>query len=468
AGDAETLRADLAAADRAARIAGVDAFAERFAGLMARVGLHGVTGTGWADAFEERAAIFAAAIAEAETVAERMDAALVQADVLLAREAALPSSATDEERFAPLDLAERFLSTSLTTPRPAVPADYRAAILVKRGAFTARRGDLRAAGPAAASLSGLLGSLRALSLAAFDATGLDLAPLEDRAVAIVQGLQDRARSVKDELARRVTEADAELARHDAAATADERIDAITRASRLLCGEDLVVVPEFTLAGDAGDEWEAALAWSRGGHLTSHLTSPFALDDWLHGVARVRPKVRALEQATLLAGVVGRAEPSLQPIQLPHAAEGWLGLDFAPGAELAGDRVLYTAHYPGPFVKTAALCGLLVDEWTEVIPGETETTGVAFHYDRPDSEPPQAMLLVVPPERRGEWRWDDLVATLHETLDLARQRAVEPADVDGTPYAQLLPATVMAATVRQVSIATNLAVNNDLIQYLAED
>jgi len=60
---------------------------------------------------------------------------------------------------------------------------------------------------------------------------------------------------------------------------------------------------------------------------------------------------------------------------------------------------------------------------------------------------------------GHWRWDDLVATLNETLDAAKTRGVEPAQVDASNYAQLLPATLMAVTLYQITIATNLAINN---------
>ena len=77
------------------------------------------------------------------------------------------------------------------------------------------------------------------------------------------------------------------------------------------------------------------------------------------------------------------------------------------------------------------------------PRTDETTGIAFHYDRPNAEPPQTMLLALPaelPRRAGEW--DDLVDALHETLDLARKRAVEPRHVDATAYARFLPATIV--------------------------
>ena len=218
--------------------------------------------------------------------------------------------------------------------------------------------------------------------------------------------------------------------------------------------------------DRGDAWEAALSWSRSGQLTAHMpTRPYPVEDWLHGVARVRESLRHFEQASLLGGVVGRLELELTAVQLPHASEPWLALELPADFALTGDRLLYTAQYPGPFSKIAPHCGLLLDEWTEVLPGTTETTGVAFNYDRPDSEPPQAMLLVTPPQFRGAWRWDDLVAALHETLDLARSRAVEPLAVDGSAYAQLLPATVMAATMRQISIVTDLSLNNSVGQFM---
>jgi hypothetical protein len=130
-------------------------------------------------------------------------------------------------------------------------------------------------------------------------------------------------------------------------------------------------------------------------------------------------------------------------------------------DLETDRLLYTAHFTTAFKKASRQCGLLIDEWTEVIPSREATTGITFHHDRPNSEAPQAMLLVTPTDFRGKWRWDDLVDALNETLELAKRRALEPVDVDATPYAALLPATVMAVTVAELTISANLALNNNL-------
>jgi hypothetical protein len=143
-------------------------------------------------------------------------------------------------------------------------------------------------------------------------------------------------------------------------------------------------------------------------------------------------------------------------------DAWLGLELAPDQPLDSERLLYTAHFATPFNKSSRQCGLLLDEWSELIPGSTADTGIVFHDDRPNSEAPQAMLLVTPTQFRGAWQWDDLVDALHETLDLAKRRAIEPADVDTMPYAPFLPATIMASQARQLTIAANLALNNRIV------
>jgi hypothetical protein len=164
---------------------------------------------------------------------------------------------------------------------------------------------------------------------------------------------------------------------------------------------------------------------------------------------------------LLGNDPDHEEPILRPVQLPFRPnDHWLAMELAAGATVDEDRLLFTAHYADdPGHGSGPACGLLFDEWTEVLPAERETTGIAVHADSPDSEPPQSMLLVVPPARTGTWQFDDLVAAVNETFDLARTRLVEPAHLDDTGYAQLLPATVLSATRQPITISTDLATAN---------
>jgi hypothetical protein len=99
--------------------------------------------------------------------------------------------------------------------------------------------------------------------------------------------------------------------------------------------------------------------------------------------------------------------------------------------------------------------VLLDEWSEVIPGTKETAGLAFHYDRPSNEPPQALLLAVAASAGERWNFDDLELAVVETFDLARKRAAEPRNLAGTPLSRFLPATLMATTAEAISIGSRL-------------
>jgi hypothetical protein len=456
-------------ANRIALLAGVDGFVNGAADALVASGRFGMPSGGWSRLNTTRSVIFADLLGVVGAAADRWRARLARADAALAREQALDSVATDGERVAALLLAERELRAAPTSPLPTDPAAYRTAIGTQRTAFTGRLADLDAAG-AATGLADALDRVAALlPLDAFDAQPLSIVAIENRAIDLCA---DAARSLGEMATvagERSTAAASQLAAHDAAAPGRPRVGALTAAVKALLGPDAVFVPEFDLAPEQGDEWDAAYQWARGGGLFAALpTRPLPVDDWLHGVARVRDKVRAWEQATLLASAFGRPEPELTPSQFPHAAEPWWALEWPASVTLPGERLLYTAHYPAALDTSRSQAGLLIDEWVEVVPGDTATTGVVFHYDAPNSEPPQAMLLVVPPDPSRGWEWDDVVDALHDTLDLARLRAIEPEAIAATAYAAFVPATVSEATVRGFGISANHAVNNDLYRHLRVD
>ncbi len=132
----------------------------------------------------------------------------------------------------------------------------------------------------------------------------------------------------------------------------------------------------------------------------------------------------------------------------------------------GDKLLVNTHYAAPFDANGLQAGLMLDEWVEVVPVKEETTGIAFHFDRPNSEPAQSLILAVSPNLNGSWAWDDLVATLSETLDMAKKRAVEPTQIDNMAYGQLLPAVMVPVTKYLYAITTNLAANVGMVNAIA--
>jgi hypothetical protein len=123
---------------------------------------------------------------------------------------------------------------------------------------------------------------------------------------------------------------------------------------------------------------------------------------------------------------GRVVAELAVGQRPEVpGEPWVA-NHLPAAETGG-RVHWIAVDHGGIAAAGqgAAAGLLVDEWVERIPASRQSTGVAFHFDAPASRPPQALLLAVTPDEARAWDFDLVVATLLQTLDDARLRAVAP-------------------------------------------
>jgi len=217
-----------------------------------------------------------------------------------------------------------------------------------------------------------------------------------------------------------------------------RIGALTEAAQLLFGKAFVLLPRYTPANAPAINEQLELSDEQ--HLLRHPRSLGSdIETWLQTVSPVRPKMQALESARLMGEVFGDEAVQLQPVQFPYAAgDYWLGMAYPGTHTPAGDKLsLVWVGDEGP-VPDEVTAGLLLDEWVEVLPQLEQTTGLVFHYDQPNATPPQTLLLAVPPRRTGQWEWDDLLRTLTETLDLAKNRAVEPDQLQESPLQHLLP------------------------------
>ncbi len=136
-----------------------------------------------------------------------------------------------------------------------------------------------------------------------------------------------------------------------------------------------------------------------------------------------------------------------------AADAWVGGTFDAGHRPSASTHLVW-HAPRDLPAAGPVAGLLLDEWAELLPGadrirestdvspaatspaESELTGLAFHYDRPDAKAPHTVLVAVPPDLERGWTSDGLVQVLRETLELAKLRAVDLMDL--TLTGELLP------------------------------
>ncbi|HEX8145042.1 MAG TPA: hypothetical protein VF553_20920 [Pyrinomonadaceae bacterium] len=268
--------------------------------------------------------------------------------------------------------------------------------------------------------------------------------------------------------------------------AEEKAGIFQQAGALILGDAFRLIPTFNF--NNRPELEAA-------HAFSHTASPeqsllrftqdrlksasansviqdwraLAVEEWLQGVAAVREKVRMVDEVQTHQEAFAGVELTLAPLQLPFDKKAhWVALEFPevspeesdnPNSFVpAGDFLSIVRHLPAGHSDAATQAGLLIDEWNEVIPNRVETTGIAIHYNQPNTEPPQCLLLAISPTVNGRgWQWDNLVDTLIDTFDRAKRRAVEPDFLRATPYAQLLPAVLSTFTSHPFgTISTNLA------------
>jgi hypothetical protein len=241
--------------------------------------------------------------------------------------------------------------------------------------------------------------------------------------------------------REVRERRARLDALDDAYSAVEATPADTREyhlSRLraVFGAEFRVLPRFA-AVDA-----SALASTFANSTSLQDQKPLTAVTWLQRAARVRDGAARLDATLMYAESLGGAAMDLKVGQLPFSgsADRWVGLKSPTGGMLGG-RLSIVAHAPVPIDTSRPLAGLLVDEWVEVVPSSHETTGVSFHFDRPNARAPQAILLAVPPDGRSTWDVETLEATVCETLELAKLRLVDLSVLG--EVGQFLPALYVA-------------------------
>jgi hypothetical protein len=222
--------------------------------------------------------------------------------------------------------------------------------------------------------------------------------------------------------------------------------------RTVFGPSFVVLPRFTCTATAAAELNTALAAStqtQGG-------DALAAHTWFTRHARVRDAVARAATCLRNADVLGTGDRlNLSVAQLPFlATERWVGLPPDPGKAIPHSKLSLVLQTTTTVNPAQPLSGVLVDEWTQVVPNAHETTALTFQLDPPDACPPQSILIAVPPVPGIDWTTDTLRQVLEETLDLATLRAVDTETLGET--AQYLPALYLAFNAHDQAVSTDFA------------
>jgi hypothetical protein len=237
----------------------------------------------------------------------------------------------------------------------------------------------------------------------------------------------------------------EMQRRFKSATAVGQTD--TQIMATLFGQDFLFLPRFQLSAAAAAELDLSIS-------QGPTKATYDFTRWMQQAARVRPALDAWRRLMLYTGALEQPPADFELAQLPfQAGARWAALPFAPDRPSAG-IVSLALHRPVKPATNQVWAGMFLDDWTEVIPDEVETTAVGFHYDDPGAEAGQAVLLVIPPGEAQTWDITTFANVLNETADLAKVRAV---DLELLPaLGQLLPAIYLATDLEDNTISTNLA------------
>ncbi|MEP6734977.1 MAG: hypothetical protein ABJA70_05630 [Chryseolinea sp.] len=237
---------------------------------------------------------------------------------------------------------------------------------------------------------------------------------------------------------------------DSSADKEEQVMILTEAGKALFGAVFNVLPQFTynIPEDIklSKSDDSLLNYAK-----QQIKMDFPAEEWLQKFSHVRPRLARWEYVRTLYELNQHDSLDITPVQLPYRAkDSWIAVEFPPSNEdgspftIVDDTLSIVIHGDAGSAATDFQSGLLIDDWTEVLPNRQEITGLTFNYNQPNAMAPQALLLAVTPLETGKWSWDNLVGVVNDTFLRAKLRAVEPAMLDAAnspDVGVLLPALI---------------------------
>lgn len=253
---------------------------------------------------------------------------------------------------------------------------------------------------------------------------------------------------------------------------EKKISILIEIGKALLGDAFNILPRFNYNNpidiQRSDENRNQLL----SYAEDHVKMKFVAEEWMQKLSEVRPRLARWEYVRTIYELYNDDQLNLAPVQLPFRSnDSWLAVEFpeknsdGDPFNITHDTLSVVIHGEPALLIATSQCGILIDDWTELIPDKVATTGLTFNYNQPDAMPPQALLLAVTPEEKGRWSWDELTGILNDTLLRAKLRAVEPRLLDQIKKPDtgvLLPALI--STFSQQGLDISLDYRNNVSFY----
>lgn len=228
----------------------------------------------------------------------------------------------------------------------------------------------------------------------------------------------------------------EEAKKMVAAAEEKTYRVYTQALQKLLVSNMLIVPVF----EPDDNVPLELLHKQKHSRFFDNNSSNTIFDNILSLSKVSPQMMRFHQLRLYQQWNALDDEAVQPVeivpmQIPliHNMHLWLGIE-VKNEEAVGDAFTYMVvqphNLPSPDDEKPLIAGIVLDHWIERIPYREQTAGLAFNYDQPDAEAPQALLLAVSTKDNSNnyWSPDMLLRTVKSTMHLVKCRSVEPDDL----------------------------------------
>lgn len=251
-------------------------------------------------------------------------------------------------------------------------------------------------------------------------------------------LEERRTIVLNELSKRSKKHQKAMMEYSSAPENNNAITKLVEAIKAFFGQGFIVLPGFTL--------ENIKEFSHSLESGSICPDEEQVRFWLQQTAQTHKPLQDVDDFLMIteAWQQSSQNDSVRPLSLhvsqhpSEAGTNWLGLEFEDQEEVQrykGETLSIVTGLSQPYsqlqsrtaVSSQLVAGILIDQWNEYLPEDIVNTSAAFHFNAPNTQAPQSLLLAVPDKISSdpeEWEVGDLATIVYDTLDLAKIRTVD--------------------------------------------